>query len=169
MQRSDLELWTSSAGTLVRPDETPPASLYDFIPMPRKLACWNSCKNLSTIQRSDQELRTSWSGTLVWSLVLPDQIVLVSSRNFTTTPRKTTCRNLCKNLSMIQRTVSFGDFIVTQWKQASWNSSKNLRTIQRSDQKLWTSWAGTRVWPEKTPLSWRFHCDTKQRILLKLL
>jgi hypothetical protein len=80
-----------------------------------------SCKNLSTIQRSDQELQTSWAGTLVLSMVWVDKTMMVSSSNFSATPRKT----------------------------ASGNSCKILSTIQWSDQELWTIWAGTLVWPDE--------------------
>jgi len=59
----------------------------------------------------------------MWFLVLPDQTVLVSSSNFSATPRKTTSRNSCKNLSK----------------------------IQRSDQELMTYKAGTLVWSNDTP------------------
>jgi hypothetical protein len=118
IHQSEQELMTYWAGTLVGPDKTPPASLDDFILTPRKQAFWNSCKNLSTIQRSDQELRTYWADSLVWSLLLPYETVLVSSSNFSATPRQTTFRN----------------------------SYKNLRTIQRSDHELRTSGAGTLVW-----------------------
>jgi len=59
----------------------------------------------------------------VWSLVLPEQTVLVSSRTFSPAPRKTAFINSCKNLS----------------------------TIQRSDQELMTCRVGTIVWSEETP------------------
>jgi hypothetical protein len=59
----------------------------------------------------------------VWSLVLPDQTVLVSTSNFSATPRKTPSRISCKNLS----------------------------TMQRSDQELMTYRAGTLVWSDETP------------------
>jgi hypothetical protein len=92
--------------------KTPPASHGDFIATPGKQTSWNSCKNLSTVQRSDQELWTSWAGTLVWSLVWPDETLGVSSSNFSATPRTI----------------------------ASGKSCRNLSTIQRSDQELRTSW-----------------------------
>jgi len=157
--KSRVVTWTIWAGTLVRPDETPQASYGDFIARPRKQASWNSSKHLSTIQQSDQELRTSWAGTLVWSLVFPDETLWVSSCNFSATPMKTASKNACKNLSTIQRSdqelwtiwagtlvwpdespqASHGDLIPTPRKQASWNSCKNLSTIQWSDQEFWTS------------------------------
>jgi len=55
-----------------------------------------SCKNLSTIQRSDQELQTSWAGTLVLSMVWVDKMMTVSSSNFSATPRKTASGNSWK-------------------------------------------------------------------------
>jgi len=170
IQWSDQELWTIWAGTLVWPDETAQASHGDFIAMPRKRASWNPCKTLSTIQRSDQELWTIWAGTLVW----PDKTPQASLGNLIATPRKQASWNSCKNLSTMQRSdqelrtcwagtlvwpeetppASNGDFIVTPRKQASWDSCKYLRTIQRSDQELRTSWAETLVWslvlPDKT-------------------
>jgi len=96
IQRSDQELWTSWASTLVRPEETRPPSHGDFIAMPRKQASWNSCKYLSTIQRSDQELRPSWAGTLVWFLVWSDKMLWVSSSNFSATLRKKASRTHLK-------------------------------------------------------------------------
>jgi hypothetical protein len=51
---------------------------------PRKTASINSYKNLSTIQRSDQELMTYKAGTLVWSNDTPS----VSLDDFIATPRK---------------------------------------------------------------------------------
>jgi len=163
------------AGTIVWPDETPPASLDDFIATPRKQAFWKSCKNLSTIQRSDQVLRTSWASTLVWSLVLPDETMLVSSSNFSATPRQTASRNSCENLRAIQQSdqqlrtswagtlvwflvwpfqalgVSSSNFSAKPKKATSINSCINLSAIQRSDQELMTFWVGTLVWPDKTP------------------
>ena len=172
--KSRVVTWTIWAGTLVRPDETPQASYGDFIARPRKQASWNSSKHLSTIQQSDQELRTSWAGTLVWSLVFPDETLWVSSCNFSAMPMKTASKNACKNLSTIQRSdqelwtiwagtlvwpdespqASHGDLIPTPRKQASWNSCKNLSTIQWSDQEFWPLWAGSlvlsTVWPDQT-------------------
>ena len=138
------------SGTLIWPDEAPSASLDDFIATTRKTACINSCKNLSTIQRSDQELRTCWAGTIVWFLVWPVQTLGVSSSNFSARQRKTASRNSCKNLSTNQRSdeelmtywastlvwpdertpASLDDFIATPRKQAFWNSYKNLSTIR---------------------------------------
>jgi hypothetical protein len=92
--RSNQELWTIWAGSLIWPEETPPMSHGDFTAMPMKQASWNSCKYLSTIQQSDQELWTSRACTLVWSLVMPDQTLSMSRSNFSATPRKTACRNL---------------------------------------------------------------------------
>jgi hypothetical protein len=129
IQRSDQELGTSWAGTLVWPDQTPPGSNDDFFATPSKQPSWNSYKNLRMIQWSDQELLVGsrvmnlLSSTFMLSLVWLDQTLAVSSINNSATPRKT----------------------------ASRNSSKNSSTIQWSDQELWTSWAGTLVWPDQTP------------------
>ena len=101
-------------------------SISNFITTPRKTASGNSYENLSTIQRSDQELWTFWPVTLVWSVVWPDETLGALSSDSIATPRKT----------------------------ASRNSSNNLTTIQQSDQVLWTCWARTlvwsMVWPDKT-------------------
>jgi hypothetical protein len=47
------------------------------------------------------------------------------------------------------------DFSATLRKRAFENCCKNLSTIQRRDQKLWTFWPGTLVWmvvwPDETP------------------
>jgi hypothetical protein len=119
---SNQKLWTFWAGTLVWsvvwPNQTLGVSSSDFIAMPRKTASENSCKNPSTIQRSNQKLWTSWADTLVRSVVWPDQTPLTSRSDFSASPRKTTSRNSCKNLS----------------------------SIQRLDQELWTFWVCTLVW-----------------------
>jgi hypothetical protein len=77
----------------------PPLSHGDFIATPRKQASWNSCKNLSTIQRPDQELWTSWTSTLV----RPDETPPASPGDFIATPRKQASWNSCNNLSTTQR------------------------------------------------------------------
>jgi len=171
IQRSDQELQTSWAGTLVLSmvwvDKTMMVSSSNFSATPRKTASGNSCKILSTIQWSDQELWTIWAGTLVW----PDETAQASHGDFIAMPRKRASWNPCKTLSTIQRSdqelwtiwagtlvwpdktpqASLGNLIATPRKQASWNSCKNLSTMQRSDQELRTCWAGTLVWPEETP------------------
>jgi hypothetical protein len=103
------------------------ASSSDILLTLGKISFGNSCKNSSLIQQSDLELWTFWAGSLVWLVVWPNKMLVPSSTNFIAMPRK----------------------------RISGNSWKNLRTIQRSDQELWTSWAGTLVssvvWPDQTP------------------
>jgi hypothetical protein len=70
IQWSDQVLRTSWAVTLVQslvwPDKTLGVSSSNFMVTPRKIASENSFKKLSTIQRSNKLLWTSWAGTLVW-------------------------------------------------------------------------------------------------------
>ena len=122
-----LSRYSGMVGGLARPDTVGTSS--DFIVTPWKTASINSCKNLSTIQRLDQELWTFWPIILVSSVVWPDKKLGESS----------------------------SDIFLTLWKTASANSCKNFSMIQRSDQELWTCWAGTLVgsvvWPDQTSLA----------------
>jgi len=63
----------------------------------------NSCKNLSTIQRSDQDLWTFWASFLVWSVVWLDEMSTAWSRVILSMQGKTLFANSCKNLWTIQR------------------------------------------------------------------
>jgi hypothetical protein len=138
---------------------------------PRKTASETSCKNLSTIQRSDQELWIIWSGTRGW----PNETPPSSQGDFIATPRKQASWNCCKNLSMIQRSdqeirtywactlvwylvwpdqtlvVLSSNFSATPRKTASENCCKYLSTIQHSDQELGAIWISTLVWPDEKP------------------
>jgi hypothetical protein len=145
--------------SLVLPDQTVLMSSRNFSTTPRKTTSRNSCKNLSTMQRSDQGLRTSRAATLVWFLVWPVQTLGVSSSNFSATPWKTASINSykfehdptvgsgvtyllsrysCVVLGLPDQMVlvSSGNFSATPWRTTSRNSCKNLSTMLRLDQEL---------------------------------
>jgi hypothetical protein len=65
----------------------------DILSTPRKTASANSCENLSTIQRSDQELWTSRPDTLVLSVVWPDKTLSTLSSDILLTQRKIASAN----------------------------------------------------------------------------
>ena len=65
----------------------------------RKIASGNYCKNMSTIQLSDQKLEPFWAVTLVWR----NQTFTSQSRDSIATTRKMASRNSCKNSGVIQR------------------------------------------------------------------
>jgi len=142
IRRSDQELWTIWAGTLVWPDETPLASHGHFIAMPQKQASWNSYKNLSMIQRSDQELRTSWAGTLVWSWSCPTR----------------RCR--CRVAILVRRQGKPPpETHVKLWGRSNGGSRVTYLLSRYS----------SLVRQDTTIVSRKFHCDAKETSLLKLL
>jgi hypothetical protein len=68
----------------VWPFQTLGVSSSNFSATLKKATSINSCINLSTIQRSDQELMTYRAGTLVW----PDETPPASPGDLIATPRK---------------------------------------------------------------------------------
>jgi len=80
-------------------DESCSSPSSDSIATTSKIASGIYCKNLSTIQRSDETLEPFWAVTLVWR----DRTFASQRRDFIATKRKKASRNSCKNLSTIQR------------------------------------------------------------------
>jgi hypothetical protein len=78
---------------LVWLDETCSSSSSDSMATRRKTASENNCKNVITIQRSDQNLDPLLGVTLVWR----DRTFDSQSRDSITTTRKMAYRNSCKN------------------------------------------------------------------------
>jgi len=142
------------------------------------MASGNSCKHLSTIQRSYQKFWPSW----VVILVLRDKTSSSSSGDSISTSRKTASGNSSKNLSSIQRsdqklwpfsavipvwrdkTSSFrsGDSIGTTRKTASGNSCKTWvrSNSQIKSYDLFSCYSGLArqgllfpVWRDKTSSS----------------
>jgi len=96
IQRTDQKLWPLRTCTLVSNDETSSLPSSDSTSTIRKTASGNSCKSLreiklTVIQRSDQKLWPSRTGTLVSS----DDTSSSPSGDSTSTPRKPASGSSC--------------------------------------------------------------------------
>jgi hypothetical protein len=134
------------------PDQTSSSLSSHSIAIPMKLASGNPFKSLSTIQRSGQKLLPFWADTQVRPTRHPRHRVAIpqlpQAKHPLETPVRIWARSNCriKSYDPFELILKAGDqtssslnndSITYPRKTASREPCKNLRVIQRSDQKLW--------------------------------
>jgi len=182
IKRSNQKLWPFWADTQCwRPDIL---ITQRFHSLPNKNSLWKPYKNLSAIPRSDKKLWHFSADTLVWSTRHPRHRVGIPYIPHGNQPLETPVKILAwsngrikcygpfESILMVgdQTSSSLSDSIAHPTKTASGSPYKNLRAIQRSDQKLWPLWADTQGWrPNILVPEQRFNNLPKENSLWKPL